>query len=99
MSADLGRPFFFGVLCGSLFLVLRLSRRDSSYSDKVSDDRTSSTDGGSESWSSPAFAATYLAPLLMSVSGAELDAFTFVEFDVVFDKSQRISSVSLMFLV
>ena len=33
ISADLGRPFFFGVLCGSLFLVLRLSRRDSSYSD------------------------------------------------------------------
>ena len=99
MSTDLGRPFFFGVLCGSRFLVLRLSRRESSYSDNVSDDRTSSTDGGSEFRSSPMLAATYSAPLPMSVSGAELD-FTFVEFDVVFDKSQRISvSVSLIFLV
>ena len=45
-------------------------------------------------------AATYSAPLPMSVSGAELDVFLVVEFDVVFDKSQRISaSVSLIILV
>ena len=43
-------------------------------------------------------AMTYPTPLLMSVSGAELDVFLFVEFDVEFDKSQRKSSMSLIFL-